>query len=607
MRYAVFILLSATIVGLYAQFSPNKVLWYNYEGELLTGIPGTSQEHSGLKIICTVLIQQDLNTVRMKLSEVSLKYLQEKVTNPVEKVNDELFTDTSEEELWRLTEQLQKPTQFQYRRGLISDIEGSIDEPHWSVNIKRGVLNLLQVNLEGRNRVDDRPVDINRAGKDDHILGDKLFKVIEEGISGECESQYVIKSWKSIPDYNNGQLTETKKGYNVTKVINYDNCKTRSLLTTTSVRGFKCARCNDQNLLKSDGLIRQNIIREQDGDVIESVIAEGQHVFTPYRTEDGGIVTFIKQMLRLTILEREDIQPDQLIPEPENKQLKGGLKYVFQKTSEEEDLSNDINDVTSTNTEVIHLLKLLSESVLKNELTKATPEFFLQLIQRLRKCTLVELQNIMEEFEEELPHFKDQKRITDKDLYDLEKKMKIQSRRFLHDALPLVSTISSNSLIKTLIEEKKITGEAAIQILSSTALTAKPTQQFVNKTRELCTSKAVIANIQLRATCLLSFGSLVNTLCTGEQQQRNCQAWIRESHKEFLLTGIQLSQPRHVQLMHLKAIGNAGMSETINDLQQLIESTNADVELRVTAVYALRRMTILQQNKVNIILFGDSS
>ena len=36
-----------------------------------------------------------------------------------------------------------------YSRGEVKKIETAAEEPFWSVNIKRGVLNLLQVNLEG--------------------------------------------------------------------------------------------------------------------------------------------------------------------------------------------------------------------------------------------------------------------------------------------------------------------------------------------------------------------------------------------------------------------------------------------------------------------------
>ncbi|XP_033117062.1 vitellogenin-4-like [Anneissia japonica] len=599
LKFTVIVLLSAAFAyGQQEQFSPDKLVRYDYEGQLLTGIPGTSQEYAGLKIKCKILLQYDLDVVRMLLSEVSLKHLQQKLEQPLKKQTDSNFVDLSEKELRKLTAELQKPIQFQYRAGLISEIEASGNEPQWSINMRRGILNLLQVNLEGGDSTDN-PINVNKI-KRDELQQDRLFSVIEEGVSGECESQYVIKPWTSIPEYNNGQLTEIFSGYNVTKVVNYDNCVDRSMSSTAVMRGFKCALCENQKLLRSNGLIRLNITRALDDVVIDSVVAEGQHVFTPYSTEDGGIVTFINQTLKLVSLEREVIPVEQLIQEPENKQLKGGLKFVFQTIGDQ--VTPSVASDVVTEKEVTYLLKLLVGNVLEDELTETTPGLFLQLVQRLKKCSQAQLEDLVKVFSKEKPLFREQKEVTDKAVYEMERMMFIKSRKFLRDALPLVDTKAAHTLIKTLIEEKEISGDDAQQILASLALTQKPTQLFVNSTMELCKSEAVKEDVQLNGTCLLSFGSLVNTICNGQEQVIKCQPWVKEHYKQFLLAGIKKTELNHVKQIYLKAIGNAGLIETLDKLKQLIENNEAEVELRVNAVYALRRLTITQSSKIRTIL-----
>ena len=52
----------------------------------------------------------------------------------------------------RLAE-LRLPVMFNYEQGVVSDLVLDGQEKPWSANIKKGILNLLQVNLAKRNQI----------------------------------------------------------------------------------------------------------------------------------------------------------------------------------------------------------------------------------------------------------------------------------------------------------------------------------------------------------------------------------------------------------------------------------------------------------------------
>ena len=74
---------------------------------------------------------------------------------------------------------------FRYTLGKVSDLEVETDEPYWSVNLKRGLLNILEVKLEAEPELLDEeplPREVREAYQDNYVtsdMDDEVFTIKE--------------------------------------------------------------------------------------------------------------------------------------------------------------------------------------------------------------------------------------------------------------------------------------------------------------------------------------------------------------------------------------------------------------------------------------------
>ena len=92
-------------------------------------------------------------------------------------------------------------------------------EPVWSINIKRGLINILQLNLQERDVIAEPEVDINY----NHVPWEwssgglhRIFRTFEKDLVGDCETTYTI--------IDDGVINEE---LHVSKVRNYDHCQAK--------------------------------------------------------------------------------------------------------------------------------------------------------------------------------------------------------------------------------------------------------------------------------------------------------------------------------------------------------------------------------------------
>jgi hypothetical protein len=134
-------------------FRAGREYQFFYNGQLSTGIAGSSKQHSANRIQCLVIVSFKSQTqVLMRLQNIRIGKMNRDVPNPRKIMPFDAFEDVQIEQ--HLKQKLEHTLKFSYTGGLVHDVVFDSHEDPWSANIKRGVLNLLQVNLQQQRRLD---------------------------------------------------------------------------------------------------------------------------------------------------------------------------------------------------------------------------------------------------------------------------------------------------------------------------------------------------------------------------------------------------------------------------------------------------------------------
>ena len=185
------------------EYLPNKEYVYDYESEALTGIPAASNHLAGIKVLAKVHLQlKGAKKFLLALRDVRLCEINEKVAVvhhalPVD--SGSICTPIQEQEIVNvLQEHLVKPIRFRWENGHISLLQADATDAHWSVNLKRGILSILHVNLQELEALPIMPEALKEAIKaavpsaGERALSN-YFRVMEKDIVGECETIYAIQ------------------------------------------------------------------------------------------------------------------------------------------------------------------------------------------------------------------------------------------------------------------------------------------------------------------------------------------------------------------------------------------------------------------------------
>jgi len=226
-------------------FRPGREYQFFYNGQLTTGVPGASKQHSANRIqaLATISIKSQNNVV-LRLQNIRMGKMNRQIPNPRKIMPFEAFEDSPIEQ--HLKQKLEAPVKFSYINGMVRDVEFDSKEEPWSANVKRGVLNLLQVNLQQQRRIDS-PEESgltnargSRASAGEESL-DKptFFRVMEETLEGECETLYNVQQQ---PQHR----SSSQQVLNVTKSINFEKCNKRPQIKYNFRFHAKCPSCDPQ-------------------------------------------------------------------------------------------------------------------------------------------------------------------------------------------------------------------------------------------------------------------------------------------------------------------------------------------------------------------------
>jgi hypothetical protein len=618
---------------------------YIYNGQLMTGIPNSSKDRSGTRVQAVVsLVFETEQRAFLQLSHIRFGSINEPVVNPRQIQPFEMFEPVEIDE--QLKQKLRLSVRFEYINGMIKDIHLDSNEQPWSANIKRSVLNMLQINLNKERRTDsvvggvlhskERDSSVERS---ERLRDQDFFTVIEDTIEGECETAYTIlsvpsedsSSEESGSQENSGKKSGSKSGsksvndndsnvLNVTKSINFEKCQRRPDIRYNYRFQDWCPSCEQRYSAQerhflSSTLIKQNVTvnNERDKVLIESAIVESQYTYMPYNEQGNFIQTHVNQTLVLIsstpIKNREITQlsspmksDSQLIWTPDwdiSKErffMEGGSD--FNEKSPYSEIKNKVQFIK-------HILAKLINYI-RTSVDEEAPRQYARLVKVMRMLKREEIEEVHTKF------FKD----AEVEGFTREELHKIRS--ILPDVIAQVGT---KQAIDHLVEKiqsgdiKPWRGAVAIRKLQSVRTVSEPMLHKLKTltTEEWCGQKS--KSMSICESSYLAIGSMLSAMCAPNKDKlalefkksteaKLCPREVKQKWVDTLFTQFEKCESEMCRVNLLKTLSNAALDLSAVRLEKIARDKDNKYSqlVQVEAILAYKNLINQMPRKVQNIL-----
>nr|CAB3262975.1 uncharacterized protein LOC100186072 [Phallusia mammillata] len=373
-------------------------------------------------------------------------------------------------------------------------------------------------------------------------------------VTGECEWSY------DVTESNGVTLSLATK--------DYSKCQGRSQQLLLSHFNKYYSDSEQQSFVKSSQTCDQTI---RDGAIIE-ILCEEEHVFVPFSKEDAGIRTRITQTSSL--LSKQLSHSVDTLGESDVRRT----SIVFEK-EENSFSSSDISEVQSV---VDNLCEIMG-----TELYSQVGEDFIKMVFLLRRLDPSALEQVHSSLDGACPVHED------------------EIKAMFEDALQWCGSEGCVVFAARMIERGEMTDVTATRWLTSMSLIAEPTIPML---RELT---AVVRSGRLADKSYLAMGTMIHRLhATVDDCMSDPDVVIAlELLERKLGVNCRTSNPEAKQeiLFVLRAIGNAGGFTTPSILAECASETDNDMETRIAAVQAFRRMSCnTDRSAVSRLLFDTT-
>lgn len=557
--------------------------------------------------------------------------------------------------------------QFDYVDGVIVRVQFDKQDEPWSKNMKRGVLNMIQMNLRQNNAQElgteqsgnqqEGNMEENEAAQ----MRDQLahsFTIPEVTVEGECQTTYTINTanpskhctQKSADESNNQQ--QMPCSFNVTKSINFKQCSRISDISAgfqTEQPQSRCAQCTndwykqkegsqqqsataehpcakcDPKQVKEETLDRQTVMRatlkcgseqqmtegkQQEGPnscQLDSSEMRSMYVYKNTKTESGpyGSAMRTEVCAQLQLRSAQSV-PDQrvstqtldndetlLFSSPTFSDFK--RHYMFGDEEFPDPRSSPYSSVPKVE-QACQALRALVQSTSDHHHgidTKHTIQLS-RLVEMVRMCSYEDLKQI--ERNAQQYHQKQQK----------------TAKHILVDAMAICGTRNCVVRLVEIIKNQEVSPHKAAYSISQLTGLPSPSNSIVTEVQKLCQSEQVQNQPIVKQTACLTFGALVNELCSQRKSQQTpdmsqsvqeqCTEDKKEQYKQVLVEQYEKATTLQERLNALTSLGNAGIDTSTPQLEQIIKDRSEHSLCRAKAIDALRRQSTQQPRTVQHIV-----
>lgn len=510
---------------------PGQTYVYQYVGKLLTGIPQLADQYAGFEIIADLILQPlSGEIVAMKLDNVKVGKHNGPVPNNYQ---EDIVMNHQPDALYQ--RELTKPIRFVYSEGKVKAFEADISEPQWSLNIKKSILSLFNLNLTPKKIL--KSPKANLMPKPDYDL--TVYPIYEEGIGGVCETVYEINS---IPDVKS-PYPEHAFVLNVTKTRNYDNCLTEPVIVNDNfdvrgcpwvcrkeksfpavpgyyptpdvvsdpyMTGCPCGKEPHESPVDSYNFVKYNISLSSPSPIIEEIYSEGKVSYKNYGDE---LLVIVQQNLYLQRFGGvrsqiraipQPIRHNELafrLPKP---QLPPGRKYPLDIPYYHLFGHPNFEELTTL---VPELLDSLASDIVIGDVS-ASKKSMPKTIQIVNAMAVLP-QEVLAQLFEDIAQPGKSSRATPKEQV---------IRKLFLDSLPLAGSNQAALFIKKLIEQNFVTTFEAKELVEAVPQNMfLPDIETIDAYLELFQNPKIQSLRHLAASTGIAFGKMVKEACVKRQ------------------------------------------------------------------------------------------
>ncbi|KAG7282879.1 hypothetical protein CRUP_020717 [Coryphaenoides rupestris] len=417
-----------------------------YEAVLMAGLPEEGLARAGLKINSRVLISAIAeNTFLLKLAEPELyEYTgvwPKDAYVPANKLRDALAS------------QLVTPIKFEYANGVVGKIFAPEGVSTTVLNILRGVLNVLQLNIKKTQNV---------------------YELQEAGAQGVCKTLYAI--------------TEDDKAERIllTKTRDLNHCQERIIKDLGLAYTEKCVECQkDAKNLRGAAAYNYILKPVPSGVLILEAAVNELIQFSPFNELNGAAQMDTKQSLVFL-----DVQKTPIAPVNVQYLHRGSIKYEF--ASELLQTPIQLIKITNVQAQLVELLNHLVDNNVQMVHDDA-PMKFLELIQVLRKSNIADIQQIWKQFRNNPVH-----------------------RQWILNAIPAIGTSTSLRFIHEKMLARDISAFEVSETLIASVHMVTADLEAIKIVEALTNENLIVENPALRQIVLLGYGTMVAKHCADK-------------------------------------------------------------------------------------------
>ena len=235
---------------------PGQSTVYAYSGRLVSGQAGASAGAAAavLEIKADIILQAEdsaSNPIQQQQQQkVAMQMTNIRVGKQASASSSAYSSSVLEhQEAPEYAEALSTPIRFIWAAGQVKSFEASAAEPEWSINIKKAILSLLNVNLHPSKVIQSEGASKIQMAKQNGIHRARqtispsvspseqmvVYPLYEDGIGGICETLYEVKQAPYAWALSEEEQARAQHVLNITKTRIYDNCLTAPALEKSNV------------------------------------------------------------------------------------------------------------------------------------------------------------------------------------------------------------------------------------------------------------------------------------------------------------------------------------------------------------------------------------